>query len=76
MAHITGIPVWANFTEDDNGLIFCELRSSREPIDHIAKKYGGGGHALACGCTVRTWDETDMILSDLDIIAERIQSNE
>jgi phosphoesterase RecJ-like protein len=76
MSNITGIPVWANFTEDDDGLIYCELRSSKESIVQIAKKYGGGGHALACGCMVNTWNETDMILSDLDKIAERVQTNE
>lgn len=76
MANITGIPIWVNFTEEDNGSILCELRSSEESIVHIARKYGGGGHALACGCTVHTWEDTDRILSDLDEIAERIQRNE
>lgn len=75
MSNITGIPIWVNFTEEDDGTILCELRSSHEPIVHIAKKYGGGGHALACGCSVNTWEETDRILSDLDEIAERIQDN-
>ncbi|MGM0435431.1 MAG: DHH family phosphoesterase [Bacillota bacterium] len=75
MSNITGIPIWANFTENDDGSILCELRSASESIVHIAKKYGGGGHALACGCTVHSWEATDSILSDLDSIAERIQSN-
>ena len=75
MSGITGIPIWVNFTENEKGTILCELRSANESIVHIAKKYGGGGHALACGCSVHSWEETDRILSDLDKIAERIQSN-
>jgi bifunctional oligoribonuclease and PAP phosphatase NrnA len=70
MAGISGISIWANFTEDDENLIQCELRSKSIPIVHIAKKYGGGGHALACGCTVKSWEETDEILKDLDQLLE------
>ncbi len=70
MAGIEGVPIWANFTEDDDGLILCELRSKELPIVNIAKKYGGGGHALACGCTVNSWDEVDRVLQDLDALLE------
>ena len=70
MAGIKGIPIWANFTEDDDGSILCELRSASLPIVDIAKKYGGGGHALACGCMVSSWDETDLVLKDLDALLE------
>ncbi len=66
MGGIAGIPMWVNFTEDDDGSILCELRSKAIPIVDIAKKYGGGGHDLACGCTLDTWDDADKILNDLD----------
>ncbi len=69
MRGIEGIPMWANFTEDDDGSILCELRSAEKSIVDIAKKYGGGGHDLACGCTVHDWDTTDKILADLDALA-------
>lgn len=71
MGGIKGIPIWANFTEEDNGDILCELRSKQIPIVDIAKKYGGGGHKLACGCTVKSWKETDAILEDLDALLEK-----
>ncbi len=71
MSGIKGIPMWANFTEEDNGTIVCELRSKSIPIVDIAKKYGGGGHNLACGCTVKSWEETDAILHDLDHLLEK-----
>jgi len=74
MAGIKEIPIWANFTETDSEDILCELRSKEVPIVDIAKKFGGGGHDLACGCTVASWDETDRILEELDKIAERIET--
>jgi phosphoesterase RecJ-like protein len=67
MAGIKEIPIWANFTFDQaSGKIFCEIRSRIYPVLEIAKKYGGGGHLLACGCTVDTWDEVDSIINDLN----------
>ncbi|MFW6320195.1 MAG: DHH family phosphoesterase [Bacillota bacterium] len=71
MSGIKGIPMWANFTEEDNGDIICELRSKEIPIVDVAKKYGGGGHNLACGCTVKSWKDTDAILHDLDQLLEK-----
>jgi phosphoesterase RecJ-like protein len=68
------VPIWANFTYDDRiGKILCEMRSRIVPIIQVAVKYGGGGHAQACGCTVDTWDDTIKVLKDLDEIAEAIR---
>lgn len=76
MANLRGIDIWANFTEDDDGSILAELRSAKESIVHIARKYGGGGHALACGCTLHSFEEVDQVLQDLDNFNERSSLNE
>jgi phosphoesterase RecJ-like protein len=73
MAGIKNIEIWANFTEDDNGSVWVELRSKEKSIVHIARKYGGGGHALACGCSLKSLDEVDNVLRDLDSFLERGQ---
>jgi len=71
LSGIKEIPIWANFTLDtDTGRILCELRSRKIPIVDIAKKYGGGGHLLACGATVDTFQDCDLILADLDRLLE------
>jgi len=71
MSGIDEVPIWANFTYDQKtGKILCELRSKSIPIVDIAKKYGGGGHLNACGCSVTTWEETDLIIQDLDNLLE------
>lgn len=71
MGGIEEIPIWANFTYDQkSGKILCELRSRGIPVLDIAKKYGGGGHLHACGCSLDTWEETDHVLNDLDRLLE------
>ena len=70
MSGIKGVNIWANFTESEENVILCELRSKRRSIVDIAKKYGGGGHALACGCTLNSFDEVDLLLNDLDEFLE------
>ncbi len=71
LSGIKEIPIWANFTEDqETGRILCELRSREIPIVEIAKKHGGGGHLLACGATVDTWAQADQILTELDHLLE------
>ena len=74
MSGIENICIWANFTEDDEGHIQCELRSKSIPIVDIARKYGGGGHALACGCTVDSFEDADLILKDLDALVEKSEN--
>ena len=67
MAGIKDIDIWVNFTEDEiNKNIVCELRSSRFNINEIAVKYGGGGHQYASGATLKTFEEADLMLNDLD----------
>ena len=65
MADMKGVDIWANFTESENGIL-CELRSSVYNIQPIAVKYGGGGHAKACGATVPDKETVMAMLTDLD----------
>ena len=69
MADLKGVRIWANFTEAPEG-IYTELRSSDLTVQPIAVKYGGGGHAKACGATLHAWEEADAMLKDLDILLE------
>ena len=51
MADLRGVDIWVNFTETDDKIL-VEIRSSKYTVQPIAVKYGGGGHAKACGATV------------------------
>lgn len=67
MAGIEGINIWANFTYDDTkNAIGCEFRSRGITIVDIAKKYSGGGHDQACGCTLESFDMVKDVLADFD----------
>lgn len=75
MSGIKGIDAWANFTEDGDE-VMVELRSKSTPIVAVAKQYGGGGHALACGCNLKSLDEASKLLEDLHQHIVRSQNNE
>ncbi len=42
------------------------LRSNKIPINEIAKKYGGGGHKLACGVKAQSFDVFTKIKRDIE----------
>lgn len=67
MAGIDEIKIWCNFTYDiENDVILGEFRSRELSIVDIAKKYGGGGHDLACGATLHSWEEVDLVIEDFN----------
>ena len=75
MSGIKGIDAWVNFTESPEG-IMVELRSKQIPVIDIAIQYGGGGHALACGCTLSSFDQVNLLLEDLHEHLVRSEINE
>lgn len=69
MAGIEEICIWANFSEDESGDIYCEFRSNGKNINVVATKYGGGGHLQASGTTVYSFDTVKEIIKDLECVA-------
>lgn len=65
MSEIKGVDIWVNFTETENSVL-CEVRSTKYNINQIAVKYGGGGHLLASGATLKNKEEAFAFLRDLD----------
>ncbi|MCK5945649.1 MAG: bifunctional oligoribonuclease/PAP phosphatase NrnA [Mycoplasmataceae bacterium] len=76
IGNIEGSEMWAFFleTKDDDGnkIWSCNLRSSKPKIVLVAKKWGGGGHFLACGARVKTFDEVKQVIKDLNAIKENV----
>ena len=65
MANIEGIEIWANFTYDaEHDKVLGEFRSKEIEIVQIAKKYGGGGHSLACGATLENFLVAKQVIQD------------
>ena len=71
MAGIDKVKIWANFTYDRlTDKVICEFRSRGIVIVDIAKKYGGGGHANACGATIDNFEIVKEVLNDFDKLLE------
>lgn len=65
LAGIEGYPVWALFIESDNE-VRIRLRSNGPEIESVAKRYEGGGHAKAAGAKLKSYDELDAFVKDIN----------
>lgn len=70
MDSIKGSLIWLAFIKGDNNEIRVRLRSRFIPINSIAEKFNGGGHACACGATVTSKKEMKELISDADALLE------
>ncbi len=72
MADLRGVDIWVNFTETEEKVL-VEIRSSKYAVQPVAVKYGGGGHAKACGCSVPDYATAMALLEDLNEYIRRDQ---
>ena len=65
---IDEVYVWGMFSIDNNngGTIRGSLRSRGPIINKVAESFGGGGHKLASGVRLKSFDEVDAIVKELD----------
>ena len=64
---VNEILIWVFFSEDTKaGIIKANIRSRGPIINEIATKYGGGGHIYASGARLKTWEEAELLIKDLD----------
>ena len=66
--NVQGYPIWVFFAENEDGSVHVEFRSNGPAVQPIASKYGGGGHLMAAGLTIDSYDEEliNQIIHDLD----------
>ncbi len=69
LGDVKGIVAWVVFVEEEKS-IRVRLRSKGPSINELATKYNGGGHPMASGATVITWEEADQVIADLQMIVE------
>lgn len=65
VAQVEGVKVWVFFVEEPER-IRVRIRSKEIVINDIAADYNGGGHPLASGATVYSWEEADRLIADLE----------
>ena len=64
LGQMKGITAWVLFVEEDD-IIRARLRSKGPAINELASRYNGGGHPLASGASVTSWEEADELVADL-----------
>lgn len=65
VADVEGMKAWVFFIEEPEQ-IRVRLRSKGPRVNDIAKKYKGGGHALAAGATIYKWADAPKVIEDLE----------
>jgi bifunctional oligoribonuclease and PAP phosphatase NrnA len=65
LGNVKGIKAWVFFIEEEDQ-IRVRLRSKGPVINGVARKFKGGGHPLASGASIYSWDEVEHVLKELD----------
>lgn len=69
LGNVKGMKAWVFFIEEDDQ-IRVRLRSKGPVINGVARKFKGGGHPLASGASIHSWQEVDHVLKELAEVCE------
>ncbi|MEH7331478.1 bifunctional oligoribonuclease/PAP phosphatase NrnA [Neobacillus drentensis] len=69
LGDVKGIKAWVFFIEE-NDQIRVRLRSKGPVINTVARKFKGGGHPLAAGASIYSWDEVSQVLKELEEVCK------
>jgi len=64
LGDVKGIKAWVFFIEEADQ-IRVRLRSKGPVINGVARKFNGGGHPLAAGASIYSWDQTAEVINEL-----------
>ncbi|MFK9091193.1 DHH family phosphoesterase [Bacillus salipaludis] len=70
LGDVKGIIAWVFFIEEEDQ-IRVRLRSKGPVINGVARKFNGGGHPLASGASIYSWDEVAHVLKELAGVCEK-----
>ena len=71
---VNEIMVWIFLSEDiKSNLIRANIRSVGPYVNDVATKYGGGGHKYDSGVKLKTWEDADKLVNDLDILVKEFK---
>ncbi|EKN65085.1 bifunctional oligoRNAse and pAp phosphatase [Neobacillus bataviensis LMG 21833] len=70
LGDVKGIIAWVFFIEEDDQ-IRVRLRSKGPVINVVARKFNGGGHPLASGASIYSWETVNDVLRELDEVCKQ-----
>ncbi|WP_322788447.1 DHH family phosphoesterase [Salipaludibacillus agaradhaerens] len=66
---LKGLKAWVFFVEEED-VIRARIRSKGPEIHELAARFNGGGHPMASGASLFSWEETDTFLKELEQICK------
>ncbi|MBU8770100.1 DHH family phosphoesterase [Cytobacillus oceanisediminis] len=69
LGDVKGIKAWVFFIEESDQ-IRVRFRSKGPIINEVARKYNGGGHPLAAGASIYSWEEMESVVRDLEDVCK------
>lgn len=69
LGNVKGIKAWVFFIEEHDQ-IRVRLRSKGPVINGVARKFKGGGHPLASGASIYSWDEVSSVIKELEEVCK------
>ena len=74
--YIEEVYAWAIFSYDKStDLIRGSIRSRGPIINEAASHFGGGGHVFASGVRLKSFEETDLLINELDSICKNYKED-
>lgn len=70
LGDVKDMKAWVIFIEEEDN-IRVRLRSKGPVINTLAKQFGGGGHPLASGASVYTFEEADEVYRQLQVLCHK-----
>ena len=68
-SNIEGVNAWCSVTEDPKDHCWrISIRSKETPINEVAAKWEGGGHAQASGAKIDNLNQLEDFINDLDVL--------
>ncbi len=69
LGNIQGIMAWVFFIEEEDQ-IRVRFRSKGPVINAVARKFKGGGHPLAAGASIYSWQDAEVVIREVEAICE------
>ena len=76
LGYFKDCPVWILMAEYEESIVRARIRSKGPAINLLANEFNGGGHAMASGANLGTWDVAEKLLIEADALVKEYKENQ